>query len=179
MEKLKKSLVFWLLLVVSVVIPAMADAATTQQKKLSWTSTIVDASGNPVGSAIINRIRTFTWNSATSTWVLTSDIVNFRVRTTAYPCASAPDPCQESEILVTKASLIGPGAGTPWERVLCDGVANCGYQEDGNLDAEGTLETPLPQGFFLNLPASFGEDSTMEVLLNDGALGRGRFRRFM
>jgi hypothetical protein len=176
MERLKKSYFFWLLLLVSVVVPSIANAQTTQRKKMSWTA-VISVNGEPVGTAIINHIRIYTFNPATSTFVLTSDEVNYRVRTVDYPCASAPAPCQPGEILVTKATLRGPGAGTPWERVLCENLT-CGYQEDGNLDAEGVLATPLPQGFFLNLPFNFGVQGAAEVLLNDGTLGQAYFYRF-
>lgn len=175
MNHVKKSAIFWILLIASVVVPSLANAQTTQKKKMSWTATIT-VNGTPVGSAILNRVRTLTFNPATNTWVQTSDLVDFRVRTTAYDCASTP--CGDGEILVTKASLVGPGSGTPWERVLCQGVT-CTYQEDGNLDADGQLETPLPQGFYLNLPIDFGVSSTMQVLLNDGTLGSATFTRFM
>lgn len=175
MNHVKKSAIFWILLIASVVVPSLANAQTTQKKKMSWTATIT-VNGTPVGSAILNRVRTLTFNPATNTWVQTSDLVDFRVRTTAYDCASTP--CGDGEILVTKASLAGPGSGTPWVRVLCEGVT-CTYQEDGNLDADGQLETPLPQGFYLNLPIDFGVSSTMQVLLNDGTLGSATFTRFM
>jgi hypothetical protein len=140
---------------------------------MSWTATI-SSNGNLVGTAIINRIRTLTWNG--TEWVQTSDQVTYRVRTRAYPCATSP--CAPGEVgPVNKASLIGPGAGTPWEIVLC-GSGTCTYQSDGNLDNEGTLLT-LPPGFYLNLPQDFGVMGTSEVLLNDGTLGRATFERFM
>jgi hypothetical protein len=167
MEQLKKGMVFWIMLVVSVVLPSMADAQV-RTKKISWAATIT-VNGSLVGNASITR--TIRCQVVPGGCVQTSDEFRYTVRTVAYQCAHQP--CEPGEIQVTQASLRGPGINDPWVRVLCDG-ATCTYNDDrdGDLDLRGILAEPLPSGFSVNLDAG-----TVEVLLNEGVLGVGTFVR--
>jgi hypothetical protein len=173
MEQLKKSLIFWLLLIVSVVVPSVANAQTTSTKKILWQSQIT-ADGRGVGVAQITRTMKSTWNAVLNRWVVTSDKFEYAVQ--SYVCASSNDPCTEA--YATEASLAGPGITVPWVRILCD-EGTCGYSAEGDLTTQGDVDPAFTSQQGANLPMVIGQEGTMEVRLNGGAAGSGKFKRIL
>ncbi|MGE3889944.1 MAG: hypothetical protein AB7H81_26280 [Vicinamibacterales bacterium] len=163
MERLKKSVVFWVLLVASVVVPSMAHAQRTVTKKTRWEAEI-KVDGQKKGTAAINR-RVQCTVTGTSC-VVTLIEWKYEVGTIAYTCGDQP--CADGQIQVTKASVVGPA----WTRVLCESDT-CSYADvpfDGNLRITGE-DFPSP-------PLSLGDEldrGMVNVELNDGSLGVGTF----
>lgn len=163
MERLKKSVVFWVLLVASVVVPSMAHAQRTVTKKTAWKATI-SVGADQKGTAMIYR--TVRCTVTGTSCVVTSIDWKFDVGTNAYACGDQP--CAEGQIVVTKAGVAGPS----WSRVLCENDT-CSYADvpnDGNLRIIGEA--------FPSPPLSLGDELDRELVnveLNDGSLGVGTF----
>jgi len=162
MGRLKKSVTFWIILAVSVVMPSLANAQRTVTKKTGWSAAISDAGGARVGTATITRTVNCTFSG--SNCIVTSIEWRYKLSTVAYGCTDQP--CLPGQIVATKASIVGPS----WSRVLCEDDT-CAYkaESDGDLDLSGPFPSPLP---------SLGDEldrGDVTAQINDGALGVGTF----
>lgn len=173
MSHLKKGLIFWIMLVVSVIVPSLANAQTSQTKKMLWTAQI-QSNGKGVGAAQLQRTLKFTWNPVDAKWVLSSDKVTYIAQ--SYVCASVATTTPCTEAYATKASLAGPGITIAWDRVLCEGAA-CVLSDDLDITIEGDVDPAFGAQQWANLPMVVGQEGTMEIRLNDGAQGSGKFKR--
>ena len=154
MERLKAGLMFWVILLVAVLLPASAQ---TQVKKVLYQAKIKitnpDGSTPGVGSSLIQP-------KAGSGYEI-------RVMTHAWPHPNS----------VTKVSLVGDGYF--WELIVCEdgGVEDCLKGADGNLDIETTITAQT-----LNLqgvpPADFNDalrDGKLIIKLENGTKGTGTY----
>jgi hypothetical protein len=161
MEQWKKSLVFWLMIVVSVVLPSVADAQV-KVKKTAWKAQIV-AGTTVVGTASIIRRATCTVDPSTGS--CGNLAIEFTYQVITRVCATTP--CTPP-YPITKAAFTGP----TWIRELCEGDT-CAYDENGDLDIGGDFPAP---------PAGLGEQldqGLVQVRLNDGTAGVGTFVKFL
>jgi len=160
MEQWKKSLAFWLMIVVSIVLPSVANAQV-KIKKTSWKAPITVGTTQVGTAQIIRKVTCTIDNSTGACGNLTIDFTYTVITNTC----SLSSPCQDP-YPVTKASV----TGSTWQRVLCESDT-CEYNEDtGNLDL---LNAPFPTP-----PPSLGDEldrGMVQLLLNDGSMGVGTF----
>jgi hypothetical protein len=153
MERYKRGVIFWVLLITSIALPVSAQKAV--KKQLYGTNIAVNGTG--VGTATI---------------VLSQSSPTYMVRTTSQP-----------NQVVTRVTVQRNDGSWPGDIVLCENgtsAGDCTYDESGNLDIEGAIVGPMfPAGVsggdFLNAL----QGGTLSIQLNDGAAGTGLFVRYM
>jgi hypothetical protein len=155
MERYKRGVIFWVLLITSIALPVSAQKAI--KKQLYGTNIAVNGTG--VGTATI---------------VLSQSSPTYMVRTYGQP-----------NHVVTRVALQRNDGSWPGEIVLCENgtsAGDCTYDDSngGNLDIEGAIVAPMfPAGVtggdFLNAL----QGGTLSIQLNYGAAGTGVFVRYM
>lgn len=153
MERLNRSLVFWVLLFVSIALPLSAQK--TVKKQLYATNIFSGSTG--VGTATI---------------LLSTSNPEYRVRTNQLP-----------DMAGTKVALFDPAWPGGGEIVICENggtAGDCSYDAGGNLDVEGVVVGPmfppgLSGGAFINSLTG----GTLGIRINDGSAGTGVFVRII
>lgn len=162
-DRTKGGLIFWILLIASLAIPASAAI-----KKELYSARIMSG-GRGVGSAML--VHSNQGNP------------EYMVRTNAQP--------NQSVVKAGLQSVDGSWGvdiyGSPKQIVLCEngGVSgNCTYASDGNLDITGVVNGPMlglagvsVSQFVNSLQRNVGQTTNIKVVLNDGNLGSGPFAR--
>jgi hypothetical protein len=153
MERLKRSVLFWVLLLVSVALPVAAQK--TVKKQLYQTNIAIGSSG--VGSSMI---------------LFSQSNPFFMVRTNALP-----------NMVVTRVSLVSDQGDWPGEIVLCENgtsAGDCTYDATGNLDLEGYLVAPMfPPGLTGGQFVTTLQSEHLSVRLNGGTEGVGTYQRII
>lgn len=152
MERLSKSLVFWVLMFVSIALPLSAQKAG---KKQLFAANINTEAGAGVGAASMQlstsnpdyRVRTFSLPAQAGTKVAVFD--------TAWP----------GEIVLCE------NGGT---------AGDCTYDASGNLDLEGVVVGPMfPPGVSGGMFITSLQNGTLRIRINNGSAGAGVFVRII
>jgi hypothetical protein len=153
MERLKRSVVFWVLLLVSVALPVAAQK--TIKKQLYHANISIGSSG--VGS---------------STILFSQSNPFYLVRTTNLP-----------NYTVVRVSLVSDEGTWPGEIVLCENgtqAGDCTYDETGNHDLEGYVVAPMfPIGLSGGDFVEALRGGHLTVKLNGGTAGVGTYVRII
>jgi hypothetical protein len=150
MERMKAGVMFWVLLLVSVAMPASAQKVV--KKQLYQATIAVDTMGK-----------------GSSTILVSTSSPEYLVRTYSYPDQS-----------VTRVALAPVDNAWELVLCDNSGAEACTYGADGNLDLEGFIVGPMfPPGltgaiFFQTL-----QDGNLTVQLNGGVLGSGTYIRIL
>jgi hypothetical protein len=159
MDQVRRGLVFWVLLLVSVVL----TASDTVVKKVAYQAKITvlnEATGNRTGVG-----GAFLW--------VRPDGTDYMVQTHAYPDLSV------TKVLLTPEQ--GSGYGE-WQVILCEQggpTGDCQHDAEGNLDIDGAIVGLMLSAAGTDAPTFFGalRAGKLTVTLNDGSKGTGTFVR--